>query len=299
MYASHSHRRQLSEQNTRRPPTPPPDYDGADNSHSKCSYIFFPRFDAERASLLIQCNLWRVDKQGKPPYIAVIGQSEQTTFSRLISEIAQTKNVSALRLKTLFPTTPDLRGVSAPDKVYVDGHGDPGQSYFYSSNGDRFYTCDVARALVKLHLPDNVEVRTTACWGGSTKEIHFPWHEKLQMESSEKMRALHAHIESNYGCFEHTLAGALEHSLRLRQANRPSGLVSGYIGKVTTVANSTEKLRIGDNGNGELAKEHAEAAFPMLGSSDLLSLRRSDVRRSAVGLSSKVNRPEFCGGSNS
>lgn len=287
MYKPAQHVVSSTSQKHRRPPSPPPDYDDEEGDSlpgtqdMRRSYMFFPFSDAERASVLIRANRWRLN-QGKSPYTVV---AASTDFRKQAQAVAKEENISALQLHSLIPTVTNLSRLSTSDKVYIDGHGEPGAEYFMHSDAGRINAQEVASILVKrFQLPENVEVRITACWGASTTEIHFPQTAQQSVETPGRMQDIFAYIRERHGNFSDTLAGSLERHLMLLQPTRRLGSVSGYIGKVTTNANSNEKIRATAHGQGELVKEHAQAAFPVRGTSAFLSIRRSDVRRSALGL---------------
>jgi hypothetical protein len=264
-----------------RAPTPPPDYEEESTEQdgkSRRSYIYFPFPDAERARLLMHANQSRIER-GKSPWILV---APSAAFLREIQKIGESSQISTLRLRSLFPAVPSLAGQTI-DKVYIDGHGEPGRPYFYKSGGDRLAVGTVADNLVRrLHLSEHIEVRVTACWGASVSEIMFPQAALSVCSVPNRMRDIYAFIEAQYGDFSQTLAGQLERRLICLQPNRRMGLVSGYVGKVTTGANNNEKWRATHDGYGELVSEHAQAAFPIQNASGFLSVRRSDVRRSAT-----------------
>jgi hypothetical protein len=263
-----------------RAPTPPPDYEeesAEQGGQSQRSYIYFPFPDAERALLLMYANQSRIER-GKSPWILV---APSAAFLREIQKVGENSQMSVLQLRSLFPAVPSLAGQTV-DKVYIDGHGEPGRPYFYKPEGDRLAVGTVADNLVRrLHLSENVEVRLTACWGASASEIMFPQAALNARSVPNRMRDIYAFIEARYGDFSQTLAGQLEQQLIGLQPNRRRGLVSGYVGKITTGANNNEKWRATHDGYGELVSEHAQAAFPIQNSSGLLSVRRSDMRRSA------------------
>jgi hypothetical protein len=254
---------------------------------------------AQSAKHLTEANVSRMERK-KLPYIPVFSDVEQQdTFRQLLSAIDVSTASSTLRNERETLSGADLKslaGLSPGDKLYVSGHGHPGNhrtpqgvkggSALFGDDVDTFEeVARIARTLAKqLALPCNVEVRVSACWSAAGSRIEMPASLLKGLSGNVQKSTAYRAIMARRGDFSQSFAGSLEQHLIDLQRNRVRGSVSGYLGSITLSAFEIPIVCKTRDGGFEMARNHAVALFSVVdpsGKKTTIRFRRSDFRLSA------------------
>lgn len=151
-------------------------------------------------------------------------------------------------------------------KIYVQGHGSPGQLHMTDDSGQQASVAQVSGMLKGMGVPQQSKVRINSCYSGTSTEIQEP--------AARQAFQQHQSVQGLTGQPGQTLAGSIAHDLRTVAPTFPNIQVGGYPGPTTQnpVGNLVDKQLNPVQGTG------IRVRFGAAGSPQMLGVKRGQTR---------------------